>query len=255
MKIVYGMVILAVVCSGVGRAAAQACSDGRERTGGHCCWPGQTWSRSDRVCEGAPTCPDGLVESGEECVVPLTAPGPAPSAAPPQAAPPIVAPRAAAAPGVWPSLPDTRPAGVINPVHVSGLDVGLAIAGGVTLGVGYLMQVIFAGLEQPSNSCRGPSSGVGFSRDFGCDSWPLGLIPFAGGIASSLVSFNGSRYTSAWVGFQVPAVTIELVGLGLLIHAVLNPTDDVVELPEGGRLSVRFDAPNADVGLSLRVEL
>jgi hypothetical protein len=52
------------------RARAQ-CAEGRvanEQTQGRCCWPGQTWSPDTTLCTGPPTCPEGRVAQGEDCV-------------------------------------------------------------------------------------------------------------------------------------------------------------------------------------------
>jgi hypothetical protein len=45
-----------------------ACSAGQVETGGHCCWPGQTWAMEDQACVGAPRCPTGLRAEGRECI-------------------------------------------------------------------------------------------------------------------------------------------------------------------------------------------
>ena len=37
---------------------------------GHCCWPDQTWGEQSQRCRGTPSCPPGLVRSGEDCVAP-----------------------------------------------------------------------------------------------------------------------------------------------------------------------------------------
>lgn len=56
-----------------------------EDTGGHCCWPGQAWSKSRQKCLGVPVrCPSGMVADGsvDQCV---SQSGSAPQAAPGQA--------------------------------------------------------------------------------------------------------------------------------------------------------------------------
>ena len=47
---------------------------------GACCWPGQTWNSRKAACEGAADCPEGLVDTAGECVVPVPVlePEPAP---------------------------------------------------------------------------------------------------------------------------------------------------------------------------------
>ncbi|MSP63796.1 MAG: hypothetical protein EXR72_26315 [Myxococcales bacterium] len=40
-----------------------------DRTAGHCCWPGQSWSTSKFICVGVPSeCPRGREVEGEQCV-------------------------------------------------------------------------------------------------------------------------------------------------------------------------------------------
>jgi hypothetical protein len=46
-------------------------------TSGHCCWPGQVWSGSRKVCVGVPSCPGELVPSGDACIS-VNAPPPPP---------------------------------------------------------------------------------------------------------------------------------------------------------------------------------
>ncbi len=50
--------------------AAAACPAGQEinaDTAGHCCWPGQAWSKSRNACIGIPICPPGHSIQGETC--------------------------------------------------------------------------------------------------------------------------------------------------------------------------------------------
>jgi hypothetical protein len=42
----------------------------RDDTHDHCCWPAQAWSISAGKCVGAPSCPDGMIVRGEDCVAP-----------------------------------------------------------------------------------------------------------------------------------------------------------------------------------------
>jgi molybdopterin converting factor small subunit len=49
---------------------AETCEDGKtvsEDTVGHCCWPGQSWSRMKGQCQGKPDCPAGYARDGEDC--------------------------------------------------------------------------------------------------------------------------------------------------------------------------------------------
>lgn len=49
------------------------CAGGRVPSGGHCCWPEQTWSKAREGCQGAPQCPDGTVAAGGGCTGPAPA--------------------------------------------------------------------------------------------------------------------------------------------------------------------------------------
>jgi Tetratricopeptide repeat len=54
-------------------AAPGECPPGQtsnEDTAGHCCWPGQVWSKRRSTCAGIPQCPQGLVARGENCSMP-----------------------------------------------------------------------------------------------------------------------------------------------------------------------------------------
>lgn len=78
------------------------------KSGGKCCFPGQTWSAKESRCAGKPQCPAGMTVAGEECVElapsdpssfnsfpgskPVPAPVPAPTSPPPAMVPPPPAP-------------------------------------------------------------------------------------------------------------------------------------------------------------------
>ncbi len=54
------------------RAPRDACATGQTRsldTAGHCCWPGQVWSRTRHACVGVPQCPANRQADGERCVL------------------------------------------------------------------------------------------------------------------------------------------------------------------------------------------
>jgi hypothetical protein len=64
--------VLAVVATALlaNVAAAQNCPKGQEinsDTAGHCCWPGQAWSKSRGTCIGIPVCGPGYKVQGESC--------------------------------------------------------------------------------------------------------------------------------------------------------------------------------------------
>lgn len=53
----------------VPKGAVKACSKGKVRTQGACCWPAQGYSETKKRCVGEPECPGGMTADGEECVV------------------------------------------------------------------------------------------------------------------------------------------------------------------------------------------
>jgi hypothetical protein len=59
------------------------CPSGKTVSGGHCCWPAQTWSVERDVCTGTPHCPEGMEARDENCFrVALPPPPPPPPPAP-----------------------------------------------------------------------------------------------------------------------------------------------------------------------------
>jgi hypothetical protein len=72
------------------------CSGGRIRTAddaAQCCWAAQTGGTTQKPCSGIPSCPNGLVADGEDCVkapARLVAPVAVPPAAPSRLAPLLV---------------------------------------------------------------------------------------------------------------------------------------------------------------------
>lgn len=46
------------------------CSADKEAVDGHCCWPGQRWSREREACQGTPRCPDGTKAHAGVCAAP-----------------------------------------------------------------------------------------------------------------------------------------------------------------------------------------
>ena len=55
-------------CQVHAQTALAPCSDGKvknQKTHGHCCWPGQSWSRSRLVCIGRADCPSGHIRSDD----------------------------------------------------------------------------------------------------------------------------------------------------------------------------------------------
>ena len=64
----------------VAEPAITRCQEGQfitPDTAGHCCWPGQVYATSRDRCVGVPTCLNGFMAEGEQCVAASPAPPPA----------------------------------------------------------------------------------------------------------------------------------------------------------------------------------
>jgi hypothetical protein len=186
------LVLLATV------TATAQCAGGRvvdAATEGRCCWPGQTWDAAAGRCAGAPRCPEGLGGAGDECVVV--------AAAPVATAGPVVAP--APAVGTTPIAAPAWGASVAVPQSTEGStgpDMGLVIAGGVTLGVGYLYSVIM-----------GPLLAAWYQED----ALTL-LVPVVGGAIWPVVE-AGRPFSCATctLPYAMPNLGVQTIGLIVLI--------------------------------------
>ena len=238
----------------VSTAAAQACAGGRERVDAHCCWPGQTWSQSERACVGVPRCPAGTVEEGETCVA---GSAPAPSPTPPaEAQSPVIEPNAAALPATsgpadtsgWPETPGGRPDAMVDPSRVRGTDMGFVIAGSILFGVGYGLGFAVAAAHEVSGNCP-------------CRTWPFAFIPAAGGILSSALSpIDVVGYAKSdgglGIGLGAPAAAIQITGIAFFLFAVAGYTSDVApgyRLGPSARLHLDVGAPGADAGVGVHL--
>ncbi len=244
-------------------AHAQDCAEGRERTGGFCCWPGQTFSIEAHRCEGAPRCPERFAEHGEACVrravtsVPSirasTASVPTASAAgdmEPSVPPGYAALSAerASAPSTttdteWPAV--HAAAELHRPAHVHGRDEPLIAMAFTIFDVGWLFGWLGAALDEASNACFR-----------GCQSWPLAFVPLGGGIAAVTTNF-GSGFRNNGIGIPFGILSVLLQGIGLVAAAVAveNRTSEIA-FPRlaSGDLSITLvpSAPGALAGLSLQ---
>lgn len=195
---VLGWLFVAVVGSSASMVSAQ-CAPGRvanEATGGRCCWPGQSWSNEQSRCEGPPTCPAGMWGEGADCVAATPPHAEIPS--PPAAQPAPAAPRYAPPIEAEPRAPtETEPI------------VGLAVAGGVSLGVTYLATVVGTAINMAS--CYS-----------GCEEFALNFIPVVGPIA--WVAYDSGRYSgysTMTAVFYFPASIIQAVSFTLLLAGVI----------------------------------
>lgn len=266
-------------------ADAQACSGGRERVDGHCCWPEQTWSRAERVCEGAPRCPSGMDEEGEGCVPSAVPTAQVVSGTTPTSVLSPVAPRPPTVLGGatssstaisvvdWPSLPGPPPGAVVDPIVHRGMDDGLIFGGLITFGVGYLLGVAVGLADLASQNCHYTGSNDPFfpeepAFDLGCESGAFGFVPFAGGLLSGtmvLADNPGSHgyarvlrreYVLGAAGGGL-AGAAQLVGLWIFLHGIAGYTLDVFPAADlGPTASLRLapDAPGADAGLSMTLD-
>lgn len=247
--------------SDVAAPAEPACREGRVRTEGRCCWPGQTFSAADHVCSGAPRCPEGLVEHGEACVAPVvaddTAPAPASSAVRSRLAPPPVFPDATAAALAPPvsAWPRAHEGALSRPVRRSGEDGGLVAAAMVVFDVGWVLGWLVGMLDEATTSCRTFVRGIRTGAT--CATWPLTFVPVGGGLAAGLMNFGpGFRDTAAWgLVLGIPSVILEATGLVMMAVALANEVHDFgfVPLDDTGQVSLRIlpGAVGADGGASL----
>jgi hypothetical protein len=288
-------IALAVVVASLAIAAPvraqDDCAEGRVRTEGFCCWPGQTFSTDARRCEGAPHCPDGTVEHGEQCVLPLSA-----TASPSTAGVPAPMPQSydhVETTGDVPSAPPyavfVEPASIETPpsstriddwpvrhdgmtlshvVRHSGEDWGLVTASLVVFDVGWALGILAAVLDEASHPCASFSGGGfgGFSRSVSCNSWPLALIPVGGGIASGMANWaspgsGGFSSRNNWLaGFAlgIPSVILQGVGLISLAISLANEIHDLGFHPLAlgdARIDFVPAAPASDLGLSIVVSM
>jgi hypothetical protein len=126
---------IAPVASHAQDVAPQTCQGGRivtAATAGRCCWPGQAWSNERARCEGPPTCPVGLVASGDECTQEVTQLPP-----PPPSQPTVIygQPGYGPPPGVYTPPPQEVDTGRTRP------RLGLVISGAAMFGASYITSV------------------------------------------------------------------------------------------------------------------
>ena len=146
---------------------------------------------------------------------------------------------------------------VVNPIerHL-GPDQGLLIAGGVTLGIGYLMSVLAGAWDQGLNLC-----GSSDARQ-GCDAYPFAFIPLGGAIPAVTMTLTSPRRPddtlppSFFLG--VFSIYAQLTGVVTMIIGAVQDTKDIVpgsivsaSLSQGVRLSASLTAPSSEAGFSL----
>jgi hypothetical protein len=236
----------------------RACTEGRVRVEGYCCWPAQRWDAALGRCEGAPTCPGELVEHGAACVAPAAAialPEPMTATVPEgyetggyAAAPRTTRTSAAFADSTaaWPSIESTETQGLRRAFVARGEDEGLILAALVVADVGWVLGWLGTMLGEIGGSCGSAS----------CNAWPWAFVPIGGAMAAGLVSHNGFRDTLAvGLGFGIPSVILQGIGAIMAIIAFSNETTEIVLQPisvaPGLSASLERGAPGADGGLSL----
>lgn len=268
------------IASFVGRASAQdasdavvrpSCAEGRERVGGRCCWPSQTFSDDVGRCVGAPLCPSGLVEHGDACVAPSTtttsaaASGDVPepmgitTAAPPaygSTSRPAARGRAAMfATDVegWPEAAGDLDAPRARATQVHGEDEELIIAALVVFDVGWVMGWLGTMIDEIILGCTSFSGGR-----VSCGGAAWSLVPFGGALGSAFNTPSGTFHSSGFgIGFSIASVIVQSIGGIMAIIAFANETTEV------GHQSIRTDnslsasllpgATGADAGLTLEL--
>lgn len=245
--------------------SAQDCAEGRERVDGRCCWPGQSWSVERARCEGAPRCPEALVEHGESCLAPAiaassgAAPGRVESVDPGGVPVPDLY-RTSLRAG-WPERAVLGIEELARPVRVRGEDEGLIIASLVVIDIGWVLGWALVFMDEVSGGGCAPSGGSPFGgARISCSSWPFAFMPVAGGITAGLTNFSGGfRTTAGWgIALGSPSVIFQGVGIIMLAIALANDTSEIgyqplVEEPREAGARLLPGAAGADVGLSLDV--
>lgn len=230
------LVALALVISVLPTVAQAQCDEGRvatEQTHGRCCWPEQAFESAR--CSGPPACPATLVAEGDDCV-------------------PRVDEPAQSELLLWPRAPDLSLA-IIEPRVVRGIDEGLLIAGITLFAVGYLGGIAIGIVDQRAGNCP-PGFGVR-SGGTACGSWPTAFVPVAGGIMAGTITFHRPR-TSNSIGMIVGpiAAILQLAGVGILLHAAVFQTDDLLSGADDGEARISFApyATETEGGAALRVD-
>jgi hypothetical protein len=200
-----------------------ACAEGRERVDGVCCWPGQTFDATTRQCVGAPHCPEALVEHGETCVAPALAPSLAAltqtsfsEAIPPAYEMPAEHSRTTTA--EWPV---THEGSLSRVARQDGEDGGLVAASLIVIDIGWVFGLITAGLGDHGCSTSTPFGGFGSASAprTSCSSWEFAFIPLGGGIASGMITLNGSREDYGLWGLATGIPSVLFQGIGLIMLA------------------------------------
>jgi hypothetical protein len=240
--------VVAVLLSFVAGARAQDCAEGRVRTDGVCCWPGQTFSTASRACEGTPACPSGLAAVGATCrassspMIAVSVPegygvvGPVT---------PVVVP-AAGTTADWPAHAETTD--VHRAIRHPGRDVALITVSLAIFDVGWALGIV-AAMVHELHACA-PIS---------CAAWPVALIPLGGGFASSIMELGpGSapdNTSSTWLG--IFSALVQCVGIIASAVAVENRTSSFA-YPSARPLvtaSIVSDVAGAPAGVGLMARL
>ncbi len=157
----------------------------------------------------------------------------------------------------WPVSPGQRPDAIIDPHVHEGRDEGRIIAGATTFALGFLGSIIVAAVGEATGSCVIDQPGTTADVRVGCASWGFSLVPIAGTLAASLTAFSyGERRDSTEFWADLPLVTMQLVGFGLLMYAIGAPTTDLREGAPIGAARLRFEpsAPSAQIGASAVID-
>ncbi len=251
--------LLILTCLSVaGRLEAQACETGRVPVdGGYCCWPGQTFDVAANRCSDPPSCPEGFLGSGADCVVaPATAAEPA-LAPPGETAPDPGSARVTSGRGWDPEHDDTRsrdrrmeagrgwspedPRAAIPPRSGRRPRVGLLAGGAAVFFPIYVLTTIghaLLGSAYVGGSVVAPL-------------WPLTFIPVFHNLAM-IDNGGGSNAEGMWV-IGTLAGMLEVAGLVMLIVGQVG-SEELLDATEASvEVSLLAGAPNADAGASVRL--
>lgn len=264
------LIVAAMVLYGTAaRADEELCPQGQvasRATGGHCCWPEQSWDAAQQLCAGKPVCPANMTRDGLTCVASTAAappvPLPADDNAPPADAKAAPTHNVAAETATEPDARESSPAKKKTTAKQAGGKV-LFVTGIVSLSVGYLVAVISAGagtaLAGSDSAQYGGSCASGASLSF---------IPLIGPFLTlgsypryQIVSYsNGSPYVLDCNGSRSAVSTLvwtdevlQLGGAGMIVAGMLLRRAPPVVETKVGRIEFVPGAPMAPLGASIRL--
>lgn len=253
--------------------AARPCAEGRVREAGRCCWPAQQFVADVGRCVGAPACPEGLVEHGEQCVAPSLAisvtsgtvvpePASASTATPQPTSRRYETSRSRTSRSFaesvegWREVTDDVYAPRARAAMTQGEDEGLIIAALAVFDTGWVLGWLGTMLDEIVLACSDFSTFP--ARRFSCGGAAWSLVPFGGALGSGLTTPSGASHSSGFgIGFGIASVILQGIGGIMAIIAFVNETNELGYQPmhSGTGLSASLlpGAQGADGGLTFEL--